>query len=85
MKKSGQQTYLNEDKESLVVSLAKIEGGRGLPLGSRGVAHKLNNFSKAVHYRCGDYEIKDKSSMRYLWEVINRVNKKEDEHENKKN
>ena len=37
MKKPGWRTYMNEDKESLVIVSAKIEGGYGLPLDCHGV------------------------------------------------
>ena len=56
MNKSGPQTYPNEDKESLVVASAKIEGGRGLSLEYHGVAHQFQNIVKAVNYRCGYYD-----------------------------
>ena len=80
MKKAGRRTYLNEDEESLVVASANIEGGHGLPLEYRGVAQHLQKISNASKAQCGDYDIKDKSSMRYFQEVIKCVNKKEDEH-----
>ena len=57
--KAGQKTYLNEDDESLVVASADIEGDHGLPLDCRGVSHQLQNFFKAVKYRCGDYGIQE--------------------------
>ena len=38
IKKAGQQAYLNEDEELLVVASDKIEGGHGLPLECSGVA-----------------------------------------------
>ena len=53
IKKSGQQTYLNEDKESLVVASANIEGIHGPPLYFRGVAKQLQNLFKFIKYRCG--------------------------------
>ena len=79
--KSGQQTYPNKDKESLVIPSAKIEGGHVLPLYYCGVAQQLQNVIKSIKSWCGDYTIKAKSSIRYFWEVIKRVNKDEDEHE----
>ena len=54
--KSGGRTYLNEDEESLVVASAKIEGGNGIPLYCCGVSQKLQNFSKDINSRCGDYD-----------------------------
>ena len=59
MKKSGHQTYLNEDKESLVVASDNIEGGHGLPLDCRGVFQQLQNAVKDTKYRCGDYDIQE--------------------------
>ena len=41
MNKTGQQTYLNEDKESLVIASDDIEGGHGLPFDWRGVTKQL--------------------------------------------
>ena len=76
MKKTGWRTYLNEDEESLVVTSSNIKVVHGLPLDFRGVAQQLQNVVKAVKAQCGDYDIKDKSSMRYFREVIKRVNKK---------
>ena len=54
MNKLGQQTYHNEDKESLVVVSSDIQGFCGLPFDWRGVTKQLQNFSEAVKYRCGD-------------------------------
>ena len=84
MNKSGQPTYLNEDKESLVIATANIEGSHGLPFDCHGVAMQFQNVAKAVKSQCGDNEILHKSSMRYFREVIKRVNKKKDEHEYQK-
>ena len=84
MNKSGQRTYLNEYEDSLVVASANIEGGRGLPLEWRGIEQQLQNVVKSINSQFGDYNIKEKSSMRYCLEVIKRVNKKEDENEDPK-
>ena len=84
MQKPGQRTYLNEDKDSLVIASSKIEGGHRLPLDCRGVAHQLQNVVGAANYRCGDNGIIEKSSMRYFRELIKRVNKREDEREDQK-
>ena len=54
MNKSGRRTYLNEDKESLVVASAEIEGIHGLPFDCPSVAGQLQNFVKAVKSCCGD-------------------------------
>ena len=80
MNKSGQQTYLDEDEESLVVASTNIEGDHGLTLDCLGFKQQLQIVSKDIKSQCGDYDIKDKSSMRYCREVMKRVNKKEDEH-----
>ena len=37
MKKNGQPTYLNEDKDSLLIASDYIEDGRGLPFDFHGV------------------------------------------------
>ena len=71
-------------KEKLVVVSGEIEGGHGLPLKFFSVAQKLQNAIKAVKSRCGYYDIKEKSSISYFQELIKRVNKKGDEHENHK-
>ena len=57
MKKPGKKTYMNEDKDSLVIASANIKSGHGLPLGCHGVAQKIQNISKAVKSRCGDNKI----------------------------
>ena len=84
MKEPGQRNHLNEDKESLVIASVNIEGGHGPPLDCRGVAHNLQNIANAVNYRCGDNDILEKFSMRHFREVINRMNKNEDAHEDQK-
>ena len=43
-----------------------------------GVEQQLQNVVKAVKARYFDNYIKEKSSMSYFWEVIKRVNEKED-------
>ena len=65
-KKNGQTTYLNEDKELLVIASADIEVGHGLIFDCHGVAEQLQNVVKAVTYRWGDNDILQKSFMRYL-------------------
>ena len=55
--KSGQQTYPNKDKESLVIPSAKIEGGHVLPLDYCGVAQQLQNSINTVKAQCGDCDI----------------------------
>ena len=47
-KKSGQQNYLNEDEESLVIASDDIEGGNGLPFDCLGVENQLQNIVKSV-------------------------------------
>ena len=44
MKKEGQQTYLNEDEDSLVIASANIEGGHGLTLDCTGLSHEDKAF-----------------------------------------
>ena len=75
MKKSGRRTYLDEDKEALVVSSAKIEGGHGLPLDCCGVSKQFQNVINAVKSQYGDYNIQEEESLRYCRKVIKRVNK----------
>ena len=69
----------------MVIVLADLEGDHDLPLDCSGVARQLENFSNNTKYRCGDYYIQEKSSMRYCQEVIKREKKKEDEHEDQNN
>ena len=68
----------------MVIVSAKVEGGHVLPFDCCGVAKQLHNMVNSIKYRCGDNNVLEKSSMRYFREVIKRVNKKEDEHENQK-
>ena len=58
MKKAGQQTYLDEYDESLLVASYNIEGGHGLHLDFHSVSHQFKSIFKAVRYRCGDYDNK---------------------------
>ena len=67
MKKSGRWTYLDEYKESLVISLAKIEGCRGLSLDYHGGVEQFQNAVNSVKYWCGDNNILEKSTMSYFW------------------
>ena len=76
IKKSGLQTYMNEDEESLVVASAEIEGGDGLPLDCRGVAKQFQRFVKDNNSQCSDNNIQKQSSLSYFQESIKRVNKK---------
>ena len=84
MKKNARPTYLDEDKESLVIASAEIEGGHGLTFYCNSLSEKFQEFSKAVKSRCGDINILIKYSMSYFQEVINRFNRMEDEHEDQK-
>ena len=68
----------------MVIASANIEGGYGLPFECHGVEMQFQNFVKAVKYRCGNCNILHKYSMRYLREVIKRVNKNKDEHKYQK-
>ena len=70
MYKPGWQTYLNEDKESLVISTADIWGVHGIPFDFHGVAIQLQKIVKTVKSRCGDNDILEKFSMRYWRKVI---------------
>ena len=67
-----------------MITSSEVEGGHRIPLDFLSVVHQLKNFVKATNYRCGDYNILEKSSMRYRREVNKRVNKKEDDHEDQK-
>ena len=84
MKKPGRTTYLNEEEDSLVVATDKVEVVHGLTFDCHGVTMQLQNVVKDFNSQCGDYSILHKSSVRYLWEVIKRANKKVDEHEYQK-
>ena len=54
MNKIGRPTYLNNDKESLIVSVACIEGVHGLRLDSKKILEKLQHVIKAVKFWCGN-------------------------------
>ena len=58
IKKSGQKTYLNKDKETLVVASADNEGDHCLPLDCRGATKQSKKILKSAKYRCRDYDIK---------------------------
>ena len=68
----------------MVIASAEIEGGHGLPFDCRDFAVQLQNTVNAVKFWCGNYNILQKSSMRFSREVIKGVNKKEDEYEEQK-
>ena len=68
----------------MVIASSDIKVGHSPPFDCHGVAQKLQNVVKAANYRCGDNDILEKSSMRYYQEVIKRLNRKEDDHEEKK-
>ena len=70
MKKAGLRTYLHENKESLIVLSAKIEGDHGLTLDRQ--------LSKSQVWWLKNQR---KLSLRYFRTLINYVNKKEHEHE----
>ena len=84
IKKPGQPTYLNEYKVSLVFAPADIEGSHCLPFEFQSVAMQFHKVVKSVKSRFGDNDFLQKSSMRYLQEVIKQVNKNENEHEYQK-
>ena len=48
MNKIGRPTYLNNDKESLIVAASEIEGGHDLPLDSNYLLENLQRVIKAV-------------------------------------
>ena len=58
MNKSVRQNYLNEDEDALVVAPTDVDGGHGLPLDGRVVAHQFQNGFKVVKSQCGDCYIK---------------------------
>ena len=57
MKENGLPTYLNEDKESLLIASGDVEGVHGLPFECHGVANQLQKFVNAVKSLCGDNNI----------------------------
>ena len=65
----------------MVISLADIEGGHGLPFDFDGIAEQFPKVVRDFKSRCGYNNILPKSSMSYFWKVIKRVNKTEDDHE----
>ena len=50
-------TYLSNDKYSLIVAAANIEGGHGLPLDHNYILDQLQLVIKAVKFWCGDNHI----------------------------
>ena len=54
MNKIGRPTYLSSDKESLIVSVACIEGVHGLRLDSKKILEKLQHVIKAINFWCGN-------------------------------
>ena len=69
----------------MVIASAYIEGAHGLTFDCLGVEKKLQNVVKALRSRRGDNVTLEKSSMRYLREVLNRLNKNKYENEKHKN
>ena len=55
--KIGCLTYLSNDKESLIVAYADIEGGRGLTLYISYILGGLHHVIKAANFWCGDNDI----------------------------
>ena len=59
MNKMVHPTYLGNEKESLIVAAADIEGFHGVPLGSNSILDQLQRDIKAVKFFCGDNYILD--------------------------
>ena len=84
MKKVGCPTYQIEYEELLVIVSDNVEVGHSLLFYCPVVAMQLQNVVRDVKSQCGDNDILQTSYMRYFQEVIKRVNKKEDGHEDQK-
>ena len=52
MKKIGHPSYLSNDKGSLIVAAADIEGGHGLPLDSTYILDQFHIFIKVFRFLC---------------------------------
>ena len=74
MNEIGIPNYLCNDKSSLIVAAADIEGGRGLPLYSNYLLGKLKHFIKSVKLYCGDCDILKNATPKYFHQVFKRVN-----------
>ena len=81
MNKIGHPTYLSNDKESLIVAAAEIEGGHGLPLDSNSILDQLKHLIKAVKWWCVDNEIINDVTPQVFLQVVKCVNEMESEHE----
>ena len=62
--KIGCLTYLSNDKESLIVAYADIEGGHGLPLDSNYILGQLQHAIKAAKCWFGDNHIISKVTLK---------------------
>ena len=50
-----------------MIASDEIEGGHGLSFDWNSVAMQFQNVVMDINSWCGDYNILQKSSMRYLW------------------
>ena len=82
--KAGRPTYLNPDKEALVVASANIEGAHGLPIDFNILGGELQLVIRAVNSRQSTKVITPKASSQYTRSVIKRVNNIEDGHDNQR-
>ena len=57
MNKIVRSTYLSNDKDSLIVEDAEIEGGRGLPLDINYLLDQFQPVINDVKLWCGDNDI----------------------------
>ena len=64
MNKIVHPTYLIDDEESLIVTIAKIEGLNGLPLESHALSDQMQCILKATKCWCGDNNILKKLSLK---------------------
>ena len=76
--KIGRPTYLNSDKEALVVASAEIEGAHGMPVDVNKLGSELQLIIKVVNARQPNKYITANSSYKYTRSVIKRVDRKED-------
>ena len=49
MNKVGHQTYVSNDKETLIVAAAEVEGDHGLLLDSQALSEKFHCVTKSVN------------------------------------
>ena len=63
MNKIGHPNFLSNEKESLIVTSADIEGVHGPPLDSNSLLGELQHYVKSFQFWCGDNDILDNFTL----------------------